>query len=150
VSAVRGISESGHLIPSCPPVDTTHRSLPLLSPHVAEKKSSRPRHAGKPADRAAHRPLRNTPPVAQANVRLFAELFGDPQVHAARWFVCTVVLGCVVVALALAIARMLPLKRVVPYAVEHTPEGIVTKVVAATAYTPTSAVLKSEMAVGFH
>ena len=96
--------------------------------------------------KSSQRPLRNTPPVALPNVRLFAELFGDPQAHAARWFVTSVVLALVVAAQAFAISRMLPLKRVVPYAVEHTGDGAVVKVVEASAYKPTTGVVKSELA----
>lgn len=92
------------------------------------------------------RALRNTPPVALDNVRLFAELFGDPQANAARWFVATMVMGIVVVAQAVAITRMLPLKQAVPYAVEHTADGTVVRVIEAAAYHPTTAVLKSELA----
>ncbi|MEY4564157.1 MAG: hypothetical protein RLZZ618_3434 [Pseudomonadota bacterium] len=84
--------------------------------------------------------------MANANVRLFAELFGDPQANAARWFVATMVLGVVVLAQALALSHLLPLKKVVPYAVEHTPEGMVVKVVEASNYRPPVGMLKSELA----
>ncbi len=90
--------------------------------------------------------LANTPPAANENVRLFAELFGDPQANAARWFVASLLLGLVVIAQALALFRMLPLKQVVPYAVEHTPDGAVVRVVEAAGYKPQLGVLKSELA----
>jgi len=124
-------------------VDTTHRTLPLLPSRSRDAKASSRKARG---DKSSQRPLRNTPPVAIANVRLFAELFGDPQVHAARWFVVSVVLAVVVAAQGLAIVRMLPLKQVVPYAVEHSADGAVVKVVEAAAYKPGPAVLKSELA----
>lgn len=96
--------------------------------------------------RASAAPLRNTPPVARANVRLFAELFGDPQANAARWFVASMVLGGIVALQAIAIFRMLPLKQVVPYAVQHSAEGAIVKVVEAAAYQPGVGVIKSELA----
>ena len=117
---------------------TTHPSAPVLP--------TRPDRDARRQAKASQRPLRNTPPVALENVRLFAELFGDPQANAARWFVATIVLAIVVVAQAFAILRMLPLKRVVPYAVEHTADGTVVKVVEAAVYKPTTGVLKSELA----
>jgi len=84
--------------------------------------------------------------VAREQVRLFAELFGDPQANAARWFVASLLLGVIVALQALAIWRMLPLKRVVPYAVQHTVDGAVVKVVEAAAYQPSAGMLKSELA----
>lgn len=98
------------------------------------------------ADKPNRRPLRNTPPVARENIRLFAELFGDPQANAARWFVAAITLMLVVAGQAFAIVRMLPLKQVVPYAVEHSADGAVVRVVEAGAYKPMAAVVKSELA----
>ncbi|CAN7325715.1 VirB8/TrbF family protein [Rhizobacter sp. LjRoot28] len=138
-------------------MSTPHSTAQLLPPIPGDATSSRrpsgESRAGRRPDRAAPRkadkagrPLRNTPPVALDNIRLFAELFGDPQANAARWFVATIVLGGVVAAQAIAISRMLPLKQAVPYAVEYTADGAVVRVVEAAAYHPTSAVLKSELA----
>jgi type IV secretory pathway component VirB8 len=45
----------------------------------------------------------------------FAEIMGSPKVEASRYFVLTLVLTAAVIVMAVAIASMLPLKRVVPY-----------------------------------
>jgi type IV secretory pathway TrbF-like protein len=91
--------------------------------------------------------LNNTPPVVHnRSVSLFAELFGDPQANAARWFVCSCLELVVIVALVLTIKSMLPLKRAVPYTVEVTPTGVVARVVEASQYKPTPAMIKSELA----
>lgn len=141
-------------------MSTSHTSAHLLPPIPGEPSSARGSSAERRERRRADRidpsatsrvdkqgrSLRNTPPVARDNVRLFAELFGDPQANAARWFVATLALGVVVAAQAIAIFRMLPLKQAVPYAVEYTADGAVVRVVEAAAYHPTSAVLKSELA----
>ena len=91
--------------------------------------------------------LPNTPAVAaEPHVRLFAELFGDPATHAARlWLLC--VGEFVVIALmASALVMLIPLKKVVPYAVETGKDGAVARVVEAASYKPTSNMLKSELA----
>lgn len=78
-------------------------------------------------------------------MRLFAELHGDPAVSAARSFVINVCLSVVVVALVMVIFQMLPLKTTVPYIVEATPSGVVGRVIAATRYEPTDAMIKAEL-----
>lgn len=105
--------------------------------------SRRPRTApGRSQD--ALEALPNTPPVVyEKNVRLFAELFGDPQVHSARWFVIAVILlVCNIVQTGL-IMTMLPLKRAVPYMVETTDSGVVARAIEATQYKPTTAMVKA-------
>jgi len=133
---IRRIQESAHSTCRHRIVDTA--SPPRIDPRQLLRRDR--------ASRAGAAPLRNTPPVARANVRLFAELFGDPQAHAARWFVASMVLGGIVALQAIAIFRMLPLKQVVPYAVQHTAEGAVVKVVEAAGYQPGVGVIKSELA----
>ena len=91
--------------------------------------------------------LPNTPPVAaEGSVRLFAELFGEPQVHAQRWFLAALVLGVANVALVVSVVTLLPLKTVVPYVVETTQAGVTTRVVEVTAYKPTAAMVRAELA----
>ena len=100
-----------------------------------------------PAPATGQGDLPNTPPVAaEGSVRLFAELFGEPQVHAQRWFLAALVLGVANVALVVAVVTLLPLKTVVPYVVETTQAGVTTRVVEVTAYKPTAAMVRAELA----
>jgi type IV secretory pathway component VirB8 len=80
------------------------------------------------------------------SVRLFAELFGDPQVHAARWFVISAIALVGNIVQTSAIIGMLPLKRVVPYVVEATNNGVTARVVEASQYRPNTAMIKAELA----
>lgn len=98
------------------------------------------------APAAASQPPANLPPVADPHVRLFAELFGDPAVHATRWFIAAMLLGLVVLGLVLTLFRLVPLKTAVPYLVEVRPDGVVTRVARAREYQPGSAMLKAELA----
>lgn len=128
---------------------TIRSSAPLLQrppAGAAPSESTGPTPGPSVSRRAGSSPLKNTPPVAAENIRLFAELFGDPQSNAARWFVAAALLAIVVLVQGLAIIKMLPLKQVVPYAVEHTGDGTVVKVVQAAHYKPTAGVVKSELA----
>ena len=104
--------------------------------------------AGKAAPQSA-RPEqaapRNLPPVAAPGVRLFAELFGDPAVHATRWFLVSMALLAVVMGLVLTLVRLAPLKTAVPYLVEVTADGAVARVARAADYKPTTNMLRSEM-----
>lgn len=108
-------------------------------------------HSGHPGTKAVeaavpHQGLpANLPPVADPHVRLFAELFGDPAVHATRWFVASMLLALVVPGLVLTLFRLAPLKTAVPYLVEVRPDGAVARVAQARDYKPTSAMLKSEL-----
>lgn len=97
-------------------------------------------------ERSGKGPLRNTPPVAaDPAIRLFAELFGDPQANAARWFVCAVVAWVIVVILGLALYRLTPLKQTVPYLVEASEQGTVVRIARASDYRPTDAMVRAEL-----
>lgn len=89
--------------------------------------------------------LRNTPPVVNPGVRLFAELFGDPAWNATRLGMIAIVQACVIFMLGLAIYQMLPLKKVVPYIVELTPDGVVARIAQASAYKPEANFVKAEI-----
>lgn len=98
---------------------------------------------GKPGSLPA---LPNTPAVAQPDaVRQFAELVGDPAVHASRAFVANILLIVTVLMLGLALWQILPLKTAVPYIVETTEHGVVGRVVEARQYRPEQRLIKSEI-----
>jgi type IV secretory pathway component VirB8 len=92
--------------------------------------------------------LPNTPAVVHdQSVRLYAELFGDPAVHAARWFVVSVVELLVICLLLAVIWAMLPLQKIVPYVVEsnETTGAITARSLDAAAYRPTTVMIRSEV-----
>jgi len=90
--------------------------------------------------------LANTPAVVDPGVRLFAEMFGDPVVNNARLFVAMLVLGLVALAEACALWRLVPLRTVVPYLVQASAEGVVSRVVEARAYRPDANLVKAGLA----
>jgi len=88
----------------------------------------------------------NTPAVVDPGVRLFAEMFGDPVVNNARLFVAMLVLGLVALAEACALWRLVPLRTVVPYLVQASADGVVSRVVEARAYRPDANLVKAGLA----
>jgi type IV secretory pathway TrbF-like protein len=68
---------------------------------------------------AAIRTMGNAPQTAYQKAEgKFYEIYGSSKVESSRWFVFSMVLLVVVIALALSIAKTMPLKTVVPYIVQ--------------------------------
>lgn len=93
--------------------------------------------------------LPNTPPIAKADsneIKLFAELFGDPLVTNSRLWVALFIALCVIACMALAISAMLPLKSIALKIVEVDKEtGAVVRISSAPDYTPTAAMVKAKL-----
>ena len=73
-------------------------------------------------------------------------MFGDPVVHNARLFIALLVLAVVALAEACALWRLVPLRTVVPYLVQASTEGVVSRVVEARAYRPDASMVKAGLA----